>query len=285
MKYIKIFPLVAIASWHKNAGGAYRAWRIAHCADKPGTGMIVQSELKQFMRLQGIPARSRQLWIKQALELGLLKTFYNNKTKLHLYELVSLGRGAVILGCPRIGKRAEIKRSYFIRPGWKNYIWGAYEKTLNGPVSQAVKQELTGVTARQQQRYLKQIPVKKVKNYAERSKNPEPGYLALCRDTTKRAVFINNTGQVMQRLPNRIKVPNSVARRSKGKGIRAQTVINKSSDMVKRGPIVAVRLFHDNSKDLRKSGKSPIPVKHYPDNVFLLSHRKTGARFWECVAY
>jgi len=281
MKRIRIYPLIGIASWHKNAGEAYRAWELARCADPKGSGTIPINELKVFMRLQGVPVRTRQMWLKQAVELGLLKPYYNRIRKIHAYFILSIGKTAITLGCDKVGGLADIELKLFIKPGWKNIVWGGYEKSFKGPASQETKENITGVSTRTQRAFLRNLPVRKVKYYANRGIKDPARYLSGQGENLGKILFETKSGEIAQRLPNRIEVPSSVAIVG-NKNRRAQKIVDnnlRSGMQVKVIDEYMPRLFCATERQLDYQAKKA----DEPREVFVNPIPENGARIWEVM--
>jgi len=289
-QYIKFWPMVAMASWRVHAGGAYRAWRLAHNADRPGSGKIEQDELHKLLSDHGRTNHStRYTWINQAVEIGLFTIWKDWKNNRTYYKLASLARAAAALDCKAVGNPASISASDFIGNGWKAKTWGAFNATLSGPMSQKVKQELTGIDPRTQRNYLKQLPVRKHTNYAKRDLPTNTNYLLGYQEETGRTVFINEQGEVVQKLPDYIVVPERVATKApRGRSRKAQQKLNTILFRVEQDSRVKelVRLWHDNPKGLRATGKrtAQLPVKDVPADVFLRGKILADTTFWEPIS-
>jgi len=286
-KYIKLWPLVAISSWWINAGGSYRAWRIAHNLDLAGSGKVEHGQLHNYLADHGVKYTTRRRWIRQAVELGLFKERECWTTGKMFYLLAGLGRAAAALSCEKVGKPISIKIRSLTGQGWKPFIWAAFNATLSGPMSQKVKEKLTGVDPRTQRRYLSKLPVKKKTNYAKRELKADPLYLEGYEAETGRKVFINEQGEVVQKLPDYIVVPGSVARKEpKGRSSKAQRLLNTALLTVEQGSSKKpMRLWHDDPKGLSATEKktAQIPVEDLPDNLFLKDGTISRATFWQPV--
>lgn len=281
-QWIKLWPQLAIASWKNNAGGAFRAWALARAADTTGSGRIDQDELSRgvLSTAVGVTSRTCRRWINKSIVLGLLVPDRG------AYQIVSLARCAIILKCRHIGNPADIPVNNLFGDGWKAFIWAAFNATLSGPVSQETKQEMTGVPVRTQQYYLAQLQLEKTTNYAKRDLPADSDYLIGYEEETDRVVFINEQGEVIQKLPDQITVPESVAVRSaKGRSRKAQKAINAALFLVEQGGLSkrTMRLWHTTRRGLKATIKRTAewPLADLADDVFLKGHRVSRAVFWE----
>lgn len=282
-KYLKIWPLLAMSAWQSNNGGGYRAWQLAKLADPKGGGRIPPDRLNKFIDGLGITKRTRQRWVSQAIDLGLFKPGHNGDL-----IMVSLANAAIILNCDTIGNPAEIETRDLISKGWRSVVYAGYLATLNSPMSQKVKEKITGVPVRTQQLYLAQLQFDKETNYCKRDLPADVNHLAGYKDLSGRHLFTNEQGEVLQKLPDKIKVPDSVAMQApRGRSKKAQQTINAAlSNGMQGGSIKrTVRLFHATSKGLaaalRGIDNHKLQLVEGQTDLFLLHGSKARAVFWE----
>ena len=288
-EYIKLWPKVAITAWQNNAGGPYRAWRVAHHYNVHGSGKVYKSELYDYLAGFDLHPRTRRRWVRGAVELGLFSEAFEVETGQVVYYLAGLARGASYLGCNSIGLPASLEVSDVLEKGWRSAVWLAYNATLNGrPASQEFKQDQTGVSPRTQRNYLEGAPVKKNKNYAKRKDLPaKEDYLAGYEEVTGRSVVVNEQGVVIQRLPQALAVPEEVARREpKGRTRKAQRKLNATSSNVGREKgRTQLRLFHDDPKEIKATERrtADLKVSDIPVHLFLKEATRKTVSFWDTL--
>lgn len=248
---LKIWPIVGLSAIGVDAGGAWRIWVLARHIDQDGDGRVCIDRLFDYCKTLQIDERNRRRWITQAVELGL---FQRSK---HYFYLAGLARGALILGCQTIGKPVFVSPSAMVRRGWRGHVWAAFLATLNAPMSQLVKEQVTGVSDRVQRNYQKAVaPGIRVKNYCERGKAVD-GRADGLRSSFGWDVFTTH-GKVIQRLPDRWQVLPSLAKRGvKGRSRKAQKIINTSCLEARRKDGDILRLFHE------QHGKAAAAIKRW----------------------
>lgn len=285
LKTVKFWPLLAMASWRSNKSGAFKVWSLAKLADPAGSGRVSEVELSMLLKSLSIPKNTANDWIRKAVKTGLFRKGSNGS-----YYPAGLAKGALILGCDRTGYPVEIDIKDFIGKGWKAYVWASWHTTLTGPVSQETKEQLTGVPIRTQSHYLKQVPLDKTTNYAKRSLPAESAYLIGYEEETGHHVFVNEQGEVIQKLPDYLTVPGSVATRAnKGRSRKAQKKINEALFSVERGNRVnsSMRLWHTTRKGLEATIKRAVnrPLRDQQGDLFIRVQQLAGVSFWEPESY
>jgi len=165
MSKVKVWPVLGFKAIRLGLGGAWRSWEFARSVDTKGQGRILKDDLIGFMDGLGVPERTRNRWLYQALEIGLF-TELDWKSGRYIAITGAL-KVAGILGADNIGnRRASIPLDALIEAGWRSHLWGALLATFHGrPVSRRVLEELTGVPKTSQIRYEEEIGVIRVRNY------------------------------------------------------------------------------------------------------------------------
>jgi len=284
---IKIWSKVAISAWQNNAGGGYRAWRMAHHIDRDGSGRVYKRDLYDFISNLGVHPETRRRWVNQALDLGIFSEAIDDHGVI--YYLSSLANAAIVFGCRKIGKPASVVASDLVNRGWRSVVWAAYNTNINGPMSQEKKEVETGVPARTQREYLSNVEVEKNKNYARRDLPADPDHLRGYEEVTGRKVLINEQGQVRQKLPDYINVPPEIATREPmGRSKKAQREINTTLSNVGQGNDgnTPLRLFHDTAKDISNTERhipAAIPGETIPESLFLKECTQQNFTLWDTV--
>jgi hypothetical protein len=273
---VKIWPELGLAAILHRHAGAWRAWSFARDLDHVGVGHIGRRELWQYLTQLGVGERQRRRWVGDAVRIGLFRVYREQ------YDLLSLEKAGLILGCDHIGKPARITSSGLCGAGWRAYVWAGYLATLgNRPVSQAIKAELTGIDPRTQRNYQADVPGEARKNYSKTE--IKPGDMEGDREVNQRVLF-ENGGQVFQRLPDIRIVPAFVAECcQRGRSKKAQKLLNSSS-LEGRGSEYTPRLFCSSSKQLKatirkisRSDRTP------PNEVFRLVWPGKNANLYQSI--
>jgi predicted DNA-binding transcriptional regulator len=80
--------------------------------------------------------------------IGLIHEHKYRRSCEVVYILAGQARGAVILGCSKVGRRGIVKAVNLVKNGWRGYVWGGYLATASGLISQKTKEEITGISER-----------------------------------------------------------------------------------------------------------------------------------------
>lgn len=280
---LTVYSGIAFAAYKvQNGSGAWRAWAIARSLDKPGSGKVKRAELVSYLRWLGEPTRSVQRWLESAINLGLLQE--NNKGDLHM---VNPARAAMCFGAESIGKPATISAKALVCKGWKAHVWAAYLVTLSNPISQARKEQLTGVSERTQRNWQKGIGWAE-KNYVDHG--VKPSHVTGLREERGLACFVGRGGHLIQRLPDTRRVPMFQAMPGRrGRLRKMQKLLNQSSSLEGRGAdSEALKLFCTTSKGVeqakRQAVRADLPPWEAPREVFLLNKTGKLANWWKAVS-
>jgi len=248
---IKAWPLVILAGMRSNHGGSARLYFLIRALDKPGRGLVKRADLFAYLAELAVDTRQRRRWLRDALDLGLLAEKGLHGEPVYFYP--SLGRAALLLGCDRVGKPAELRAAELARSGWRAVVWAGFLATLNNkPMSQEQKAALTGIAPRVQRLYQAAIPGQVQKNFAYTTFTPEQ--VAGVKELQGRAVFVSHSGRVLQRLPDTRIVPLSVSRSlARGRSKKAQAMINQSLSQGRQGQEIIIRLFCESPKQTKAS--------------------------------
>ena len=290
---IKLWPMLGLAANHARYTGGWRAWVLAHALDTQGSGKVGQGDLRAYLDHLGLNRRSQGRWMAQAKTLEIIRESKND------YYLVSLAKAAIALKCPVVGKPAIIEPGRLVKSGWKAYIWGAYLTTLSGHISQKVKEQMTGISPRSQRNYqgnYSRIDGKMekgktlgraVQNYARMSGPKESLFATGLRDVTGKTVFIDNNGQLVQRLPDFRIVYESTAVKHDcmGRTRKAQKTLNAHSFNMEREQCASLRLFHNSHKQAENKARNlgTLPPWRQPSELFVRAYRGENANRWEII--
>ena len=285
-KTSKLWTLLGIAATHAKHAGAWQVWTLAKALDPAGSGLVLRSLLLETISSLRVNIRNRQRWVRDAVEIGLLRERIKDGSKF--YSLASVPNAAVILGCKHIGsKPASILTSNLFKKGWRNYLWAAqstaYEDKL---ISQATKCELTGVSERTQRYYQSKVPGDFRRNFAHTRIDTKD--IERAKETTGRH-FFKFRDKTYQRLPDVRIVPREVARSlPKGRSHKNQKAINKLLCIGKQDQYSCVRIFCETDKQVKASQKRIDKLgangKGIPDDLFKLyavGGKKSNVWAWQ----
>lgn len=277
---VKIWPVVVLTSITTRHGGGARVWALAKAIDHQGSGKVSRPDLWAFIDHLGIGGRKRRRWLRDALDLGLLREHDD------IYYLAGWGPGAVALGCHQVGRPATVSALSLTSAGWRSHVWGAFISTLNGrPMSQETMAEITTIDPRTQRNYQAAIPMSTRRNYAEIDL---PGdHVDGLREHGRSSAFVGRDGRVIYRLPDQREVPNFIAQaQPKGRSRKAQKQVNISFS-VEREPNFVMRLFHETHRGveaaIRKLSRADIPPWSQPAEVFELLFAGRTTNLWQPV--
>lgn len=289
---IKIWPtLLLAATKDKRRGdddthhsGAARLWFIARYLDKPGSGWVHKADLWAVLAALKVGERKRRRWVSDALGLGLL---LENKRK-KVYRLAGLARGAVLLGCAHVGMPATIGLTALVETGWKARCWAAYLATTKSrPISQNVKESITGIIPRTQRNLQKAAPgILARKNYAQTQLRGD--HLTGLEEHGKSGAFVGIGNKIVYRLPDAHHVPAFYASLAhRGRSRKAQKVINLSSSEGREQSSV-LKLFHERLESaraaLRELARSNTPPWEKPAEMFCLRYAGRNSNIWDPIA-
>lgn len=285
---IKIWPTLLLAATKDNRrgdgdshhSGAARLWFIARQLDRKGAGWIYKADLWAVLAGLEVGDRKRRRWIADALDLGLLV-----KSKIKgVYTLAGLARGAILLGCNKAETPAIIPIGDLVQPGWKARCWAAYlATTRNRPISQNVKESITGISPRTQRNLQAAAPgITARKNYAQTQLRGD--HLTGLQEHGRPGAFVGAGNRVVFRLPDAHYVPAFYAQLAhRGRSRKAQKIINHlSTEGQVKGNFL--KLFHERLNSaravLRKLARSDI---EQPGEVFVLRYAGRSSNIWDPI--
>ena len=288
MSKVKIFPSFFLAAQRINAVGALKAWYAARSLAELGNDNVTIEGLKELC-VKTVSPRTFARWLKQANEIGLLKTVTNG----HRAMITSEKKAALILGVKHVeSHRVEIKIKHVLGKNWNAYLWAAQQACItSGPISRVKLQQITGKDRQRQRRAEKKVGMKYTKNYA-RTQYSGDAVTGLIENTGDPYFKVLNKQsgkwEAWRRTPD-IRVCDEVKLVGCGnsRNIRAalanSAIISYSND---RQGLSVFRLFCENDKQLndtlRKIKKASIHGERIPREVYLRTKQtQSGAWAWE----
>lgn len=248
--------------------------------DEAGSGYVERAALRELLDRCGVHPKTRDRWISHALNLGIFTYHHFSASGTEVYFLSSLDRAAQALDVDRIGHPVRVGINNLLDTGWKAHVWAGFEarseKTDLPPKSQETKARITGVSPRDQRRYLNQLDgVKKVQNYAPRRKTQTTEkHVQGMKDVTGHAYFQDGKGRLNQRLPDIVLIPTEIAEPApKGRSKKAQKRLTAALSNEGQGQCKKPdeRLFYFD----RKGAEKAIRERGEGSQVFLFQvHRE-----------
>jgi hypothetical protein len=293
--YIKLWPLLAIASWKHNKSGAYRAWQLAKSLDVSGRGAIQEADLQGLAREQGIPVRTWRRWMADAKRDLLICPL----ARAGWIRLASYHIAAATLGCDNVGVRpVRIGLGRFLSPGWRAHVWGGYEETHGQePISRRKQKELAGVAVSTQRAYDKSAGVIRRSNISISDRSPDQ-LEGLKEFETRAAPFEfydrrKHKFVIAWHLPDsRISRTAASLQRGRSRKINKAIKRNDGSFILERAPSCSVgdmpvlRLFHNSTKQAKQTMRKLSRSDQAPPNeVYLRAPGGKQAQFWQPLTY
>jgi hypothetical protein len=276
---IKIWPLVGLAAINENNGGAWRAWRISHSLDHKGIGKVEGPKLRAYFEAMGLRRRNRQRWMAAALKIGLIRECRDD------FYLVSLAKAAVKLGADVVGKPAKIPIMQLVRSDWRSYVWNGFLVTLKEqPISQEVKEAITGVNPRTQYNY-QQITGARIRNYVDKGR-ADTGRVEGLRDVCGLVVFETKRRRIKQRLPDSLIVKKSISEICpKGRSRKAQKHVSKVLCKEAQVPPRFLKLFHERAAGVKKTLRdiARLDTLDRPGEIFERVYSGRGSTEWIAI--
>lgn len=241
---IKAFPLIGLASSRAGKSGSYRAWTFARNLDSEGgSGRVETARL--YALIETIRSlRTRQRWIREAVDLGLLIPYRNGE----FYKYISPDKAGIVYnGLLAPDSRFStilvpvlLKLDDFQSNQWKSELYaGIFEQRNNDqPISRAVIAEIYGISRISQWEYEQStekikvfenyVPLEKVVNKVETIKK--------LKQLPERRGLKIKLGHVVKQLPN-VFVTCGVNMCKKGStGKYRKTLVNSLSNQPQRVP-------------------------------------------------
>jgi len=269
---IKIYPELVLGALNKNSSGAVRVWFLAKHYDR-GNGNIPVKPFRHWLSELGISRSTYYGWIKQALQLGLMKR------EGEVYSLVSWGNGASIIGVGHLALPVKMDINLFISKGWLNYVWAGYLVRFGGkPIARETLKKLTGTPRRTQFERERKAGVKVKANYADMGDPKNDPEIAVYPEKEKG--YYGKNGRVRRRLPNTYE-PSGVERGAAGRTKQANKTI-KNALLKMWNSSTSDRLYCQNYRQLKQaSRRNQNPHKQ---NIFLYLYDRSRVGLWEGVS-
>jgi len=293
---IKTYPALYFQG-NRQYPGAYRVWLLARALDAQGSRKISRVAVRDALRDFGINPRNIRRWVGEAIRIGLLTPHNYRLSGDRVYFILSLPKGAVILGSPDVGLPAIIKDgAALFRKGWKALIWAGNLTTTRGrPVSRRVLHNVTRVHRSTQWRYQKAVPVGVIKNTERRrmAKSKLTGY----QEFVNPLAYISIKGFICTPKPHIRNVNPAIAelgRRGRGRIYQRQleyfSYLWSGNAAIARGKSTFIKLFHETKESLERARKRYLKHKEQPgcpivDELYLRKpSRSTRVNIWAAVA-
>jgi hypothetical protein len=212
---ILIYHKIAHSAIKNHCESAFRAWAIARAIDKAGRGWIRLIEYKNFINNNQVNYQSGNYWLNSAIKINWLVK--DGKT----LRILSIQKVSDYLGLIQAegeytayGKPGIIYTRDFLKRKWHAAAHFAGEKVKfnNKVISQKTKHSLGFMSPRTQRKYLKQTPqVKREVNFAKTAwKADELPIMLEYNEKNQYLIIID--GWIYHRLPNRLYIPDEIAK-------------------------------------------------------------------------
>ena len=165
MSSVKFFPSFGLSAQRNKLAGAWRLWLAARSLANGNDGTSIEG--LEELCTKAVSSRTFARWLKQANEIGLLKTVTNGTRVM----ITSEKKATLILGVRQVeSHRVEIKIKHILGKDWKSYLWAAREACItSGPISRVKLQQITGKDRGRQRKAEKIVGTKYTKNIARTS--------------------------------------------------------------------------------------------------------------------
>jgi len=258
MKELKVFPMIGLFAAMAGKSGSFRAWIIARNLDN-GTGRFLKVRLNQAIE-DRTTKRTRQRWIKEALQLGIFTVSRCGK----YLRYISVDKVARVYHAPNIVKPIIVKSDDLFSPGWHGLLWAGYLDSRNDqqPISRETLERITGVQIRTQinlekdneliVKYHCQAVLGKVSDpqnaFENLQNNPDP------------SIRIKGN-KIIKQLPNTYKT-RGVRQAKKGSTGKYSKLLKFSLSKSQREPDNKIRVFFKNQKRAYQAARKYNQVKY-----------------------
>jgi hypothetical protein len=281
---VKLYPEILFKATSNNKPvGAFRVWFIAKDFDH-GTGFIPAKRFRQHLADLGIARPTFYRWLSQAFELGLLSHYRTNRGA-KVYSLTSWERGAALAGVSSLLRPVNIEVERFISKGWLAVVWGAYIKHFEGKnIARATLHKLTGVPARTQRGYEKQIEVKSkghFANFGDPTKDPQNAV-----SIDERRGIYGKAGMTRRRLPDsRTVEEENIELANKGRTKKANRAL-KALLLTRCSSQKPEKLYFETYQKLKRATRGKQRdgnAKDRPNHRYLFITDALGVGVWEAI--
>jgi hypothetical protein len=281
---VKVWPALLLYPVKCNRTGAARLWTLARTLDPSGSGWVGKADLYGYLSALGVSVRNRQRWLRDALELGIMRRA-DLQGNRRVFYLAGLAATAKKVGCSNVGTRpVSIAARALASKGWQRFTWVGYLATFKRKqISRLQLERLSGVSPRTQLNYDRGLITKK-HNF---SIGPGADHLPGLREhTPHRAAFIHEPSQkIWWRLPDiRTVAPDVAEPLSKGRSKKVNAIL-RSSNCGAAFLDGADRLFFDGQRDADQAAKRYGRADN-PDvrEVYSLTGGCASYNLWSAVA-
>ena len=272
MNQLKVQSLIYITARQKGFSGSCKAWIVARNLDD-GSGRFLKSDLIREIE-KYTTKRTRQRWIKEALQLGIFTVSLCGK----YYRFISVDKVARIYGCKKIVTSIWIKTDDLFKPGLSKQLWGGYLESRNDqqPISRATLEAITGVPEATQ-RILESDNehVDKYFCYADLGDTEDPqGAYQNIKNGPDPSIKIKGK-KIVKQLPNTYKAK-GIKQAKKGATRKYQDKMNSLNQGMREKPIVKV--FHKSIKKALHDSRKYNQVKYC-----FIKHDRAGVNWFKCI--
>jgi hypothetical protein len=276
---VRLYPeIIFKASENNKPVGAFKVWFIAKEFDYGG-GFIPAKRFRQHLAKLGIARPTYYRWLSQAFELGLMDH------QGDVYGLISWERGAALAGVASLLRPVDIEVERFVSKGWLAVVWGAYIKHFEArPISRATLHKLTGVPARTQRGYEKQIKVKSkghFANFGDPAKDPKNAV-----NIDERQGIYGKAGMTRRRLPDsrtveeeHIELANKGRTKKANRALKALLLTRCSSPKPERLYFETYQKLKQANRGKQRDGNA----KDRPSHRYLYLTDVLNVGVWEAV--
>jgi len=233
---VRVYPdLVFGAEQNGVSASAFRVWLLAKDFCKGGATVPVRL-FKDHLEGLGEKKATYNRWIREALDLGLLKGEGGNKRPAY-YRIVSWVDGARLAGVSRLGCPIEMPVKKLLTSSWKSELWAGrllqvrdrttvtprIYKDQNGetrlekklkrakPISRRTLEKITGVKRRTQQNREKRAKVQQKENVLIHE-GKRGGFQPYGSIEGRPELMVNSGGVPFEQLPNSRVIPGHIKR-------------------------------------------------------------------------
>jgi hypothetical protein len=197
--------LIGLAASRSGKSGSFKAWSIARSLDPSGSGKVERKNLNKLLD-SFISVRSRQRYIKEGIELGLL---IPTKSKDY-YRYINPGKVAQIYQAVNIVRAVRIQAADLFRSNWRSLLYAGYIAQLDPdqPISRAAIEEITGISRITQWNYEKETDqIKKFSNYQKLGKVKRKDKIKVVKISKEYPGHKIINGYLVRQLPNNYSSP------------------------------------------------------------------------------
>jgi hypothetical protein len=273
MKQVKVQSLIYITARQKGFSGSCKAWIVARNLDHGGSGRLLKSDLYQEIE-NYTTKRTRQRWIKEALQLGIFTVSKCGK----YFRFISLDKVASVYSCSNLVTPVLIEIEDLFRPGLSKYLWAGYLESRNDqqPISRATLESITGVSE-STQRVLEgdNEHIDKYYCFTDLGDTEDPqGAYENIKNSPDQSIKIKGK-KIIKQLPNTYK-SKGIKQARKGATKKYQDKLNSRCQGKREKPLI--KIFHKSIKAALHDSQKYNQVKYC-----FIKHDRAGVNWFRCV--